>query len=226
MADLDEARRLHSGEYVERYVQKPLTRVERLVPLLALKPTDVIADFGCGDGMLAQLVCDQVVAYHGVDFSQDFINAAHERARMAGLSNASFHCADIVDFCSAHPAAFDVATALDFSEHINNEMFRKTFSAIHGGLKPGGRLHLHTPNLNFFLERAKHIGLIPQFPEHIAVRDMRQNIELLVDCGFERAKISGRVLPHYNVLKIVDPLRHLPLVGGLFEARLFITCEA
>lgn len=225
MADLDEARQLHSGDYVERYVRKPLTRVERLVPLMALKPTDVLADFGCGDGMLAQLVCSQVSAYHGADFSQDFIDAAHERARIAGLPNASFHCADIVDFCHAHPAGFDVATALDFSEHIDDATFLKTFSAIRGALRPGGRLYLHTPNLGFFLERAKDMGIIPQFPEHIAVRDMRQNIELLAASGFDRAKISGRVLPHYNVLKLLDPLRRLPLIGRLFEARLFITCE-
>lgn len=226
MAELDEARRLHSGEYVERYVHKPLTRLERLVPLMALTPRDVLADFGCGDGMLAQIVCDRINAYHGIDFSQDFIEAAHERMRIAGISNASFHCADIVDFCQAHPAAFDVATALDFSEHIDDATFVRTFSAIRGAMKRGGRLYLHTPNLGFFLEQAKDIGIVAQFPEHIAVRNLPQNIDLMIASGFEPAKISARVLPHYNVLKILHPLRRLPLIGGLFEARLFITCEA
>jgi hypothetical protein len=70
------------------------------------------------------------------------------------------------------------------------------------------------------------MGVLPQFPEHIAVRDMRQNIDLLAASGFERAKVNGRVLPHYNVLKVVHPLRRLPLVGRLFEARLFITAQA
>lgn len=226
MVKSDDARSLHSGEYVERYIRKPLTRLERLVPLMELNPGDVVADFGCGDGMLAQIICGRIKAYHGVDFSQDFVDAAHERMRIAGVSNATFHCADIIDFCEAHPTTFDIATALDFSEHIDDATFVKTFSAIHSALKRGGRLYLHTPNLGFFLERAKDMGVLPQFPEHIAVRDIHQNIDLLAASGFARAKVSGHVLPHYNVLKAVHPLRRLPLVGRLFEARLFITCEA
>lgn len=225
MNDLDESRRLHSGEYVDRYVRKPLTRLERLVPLMDLKPTDTVADFGCGDGMLAQLIDGKIAAYHGVDFSQDFIDAARLRASRAGLSRAEFHCADIVAFCRANEATFDVATALDFSEHIDDATFVDTFSAIRQSLKPGGRLYLHTPNLDFFLERAKDIGIIPQFPEHIAVRNLRQNTDLLAQSGFDRTLIRGQALPHYNVLKIVHPLRVLPAVGRLFEARLFITCR-
>lgn len=225
MTDLDRARALHSGEYVERYVRKPLTRLANLVPLLALKSTDVVADFACGDGMLAQLVDGQVAAYHGVDFSQDFIDAARLRAERAGLSRSTFHCADIVDFCRERPAAFDVATTLDFSEHVDDADFVHIFSAIRGSLKPGGRLYLHTPNLGFFLERAKDAGVVPQFPEHIAVRTMAQNVTLLARSGFDAARIEGQVLPHYNILRLVHPLRRLPRLGGLFGARLFITCR-
>ncbi len=226
MTNIDQSRELHSGKYVERYVRKPLTRIERLVPLMELTPADVVADFGCGDGMLAQLVDARVAAYHGVDFSQDFIDAAGVRARVAGLANSHFHCADIIEFCQSNRAAFDVAAALDFSEHIDDATFVSTFSAIREALKPGGRLFLHTPNLGFFMERAKAAGIIPQFPEHIAVRTLEQNAALLEACGFAPDKISGRVLPHYNILRIVHPLRRLPGVGPLFEARLFITCRA
>lgn len=226
MDDVERARRLHSGEYVERYLRKPLTRLRRLAPLMGLKATDVVADFGCGDGMLAHVIGDRIGAYHGVDFSDDFIQAARRRAAEAGLAHTTFHCADIVDFCRENPGRFDAATALDFSEHIDDALFIRTFSAIRGALKPGGRLYLHTPNLGFFMEQAKAVGVLPQFPEHIAVRNRDQNVALLTECGFERAKISCRILPHYNILRVVHPLRRLPFVGGAFEARLFITCVA
>lgn len=225
MNELDEARRLHSGEYVERYVRKPLTRVERLVSLFELRPTDVVADFACGDGMLAQLIDQRVAEYHGVDFSQDFIDAARLRAQRAGLTRSTFHCADIIDFCRTREGGFDVATALDFSEHIDDAAFIEIFSAIRRTLRSGGRLYVHTPNLAFFLERAKDLGILPQFPEHIAVRTLEQNVVLLAASGFDASKIEGRALPHYNILKVVHPLRRLPLAGSLFEARLFIACR-
>jgi 2-polyprenyl-6-hydroxyphenyl methylase/3-demethylubiquinone-9 3-methyltransferase len=225
MVDLDTARRLHSGEYVARYVRKPLTRVERLAPLMDLQPHHLLADFACGDGMLAEVVKDRVAAYHGVDFSQDFIDAARLRAARAGLTRATFHCADIVEFCRANPCAYDVGSALDFSEHVDDSTFVEIFSAIRECLKPGGRLYLHTPNLGFFLERAKAAGILRQSPEHIAVRDLAQNIGLLRASGYDADKIEGRVLPHYNVLKLLHPLRSTPVLGPLFEARLFISAR-
>jgi hypothetical protein len=93
--------------------------------------------------------------------------------------------------------------------------------AMHGTLRPGGSLYLHTPNRAFFLERMKaHNFMVPQFPEHVAVRTLQENAELLAKAGFWVRR--GLTLPHYNVLRHLHPLRRLPLIGGVFEARLFI----
>jgi 2-polyprenyl-6-hydroxyphenyl methylase/3-demethylubiquinone-9 3-methyltransferase len=215
---------LHSGAYVDMYERKPLSRLERLLPLMDLRDDQVLADFACGNAMLWEIVHGKVAEYHGVDFSEDFIDAARRREGRIGAPGCNLYCDDIIAFCAANPARFDVATALDFSEHVGDQEFVAIFSAIHASLKPGGRLFLHTPNLSFFLERLKDWGVTPQFPEHIAVRTAGANRELLQRSGFRSDQISVRMIPHYNVLKLLHPLRQLPIVGGWFEARQFITC--
>jgi 2-polyprenyl-6-hydroxyphenyl methylase/3-demethylubiquinone-9 3-methyltransferase len=212
------SKELHSGAYVEMYEKKPLSRLERLLPLMDLKGDEVLADFACGNAMLWELVHGRIAEYHGVDFSEDFIAAAGRRKARIAAPGCNLYC------CAANPARFDVATALDFSEHVDDQAFVEIFSAIHRALRPGGRLFLHTPNLDFFLERLKDRGVIPQFPEHIAVRTAEANCDLLQLSGFGLDRIKVHMIPHYNVLKVLHPLRRLPAVGGWFEARQFITC--
>lgn len=217
---------LHSGEYVERYNRKPLDRVRGLARLMNVTDDAELADFACGNGMLAQVLGQRAAAYHGVDFSKDFINAARDWASRSQLKNCNFHCIDIIDFCKVNPYRFDVATTLDFSEHVDDRTAIAIYTAIRRSLKSGGTLYLHTPNSEFFLERAKAIGLLPQFPEHIAVRSGAQLRDLLVAAGFDRNAITVRAIAHYNVLKALHPLSYLPFLGGWFAARLWIKAQA
>src|SRR5690606_2610972 len=154
-----------------------------------------------------------------------FIAAAQRRAAKLGVRSYELYCEDIVTFCQGNVGAFDVAAALDFSEHIDDDEFVSIFSAVRMSLKVGGRLYLHTPNLDFFLERMRDANFIlRQRPEHIAVRDGPHNISLLIKSGFDERKLRIRYLKHYNILKTLDPMRYLPVVGKYFEARIFIEC--
>ena len=45
------------------------------------------------------------------------------------------------------------------------------FRAIHGALKPGAPLYLHTPNAEYFLERFHTWGILKQVEGHVAVRE-------------------------------------------------------
>lgn len=212
---------LHSGDYVTRYNAKSLGRMEALADRMSLRRDDTIADFACGSGMLLQILGDRAGKYCGIDFSSDFISSAEQIARQKDLKNYSFHCMDIIDFCALHPEEFSVATALDFSEHIDDEAFVKIFAAIRTCLRADGRLFLHTPNLDFFLERFKDIGIMKQFPEHIAVRDRQSMERLLQVAGFQKDNIKTRTIAHYNVLKYLHPLSKLPVIGRAFAARLW-----
>lgn len=217
---------LHSGAYVESYKAKPLSRVKNLVRKMGSTDGASIADFACGNAMLLQVLPEGFASYDGIDFSPDFIAAAREWAEETGRSKYQFHCQDICDFCDSHPAHYDIAATLDFSEHVDDDLAIRIYRAIHKSLKPGGRLFLHTPNLDFFMERAKAIGLLPQFPEHIAVRNGPQTTALLEKAGFPPGGITLQTIPHYNILRVLHPLTRLPVIGKLFAARLWIEAVA
>jgi 2-polyprenyl-6-hydroxyphenyl methylase / 3-demethylubiquinone-9 3-methyltransferase len=213
---------LHSGEYVERYNAKPLDRVRNLARLMDLPDAARLADFACGNGMLLHALGARKGSYAGVDFSPDFIASANAWAQRESRVNYTFHCDDIMAFCEHNPAAFDAATTLDFSEHVTDDLAVPIYTAIRQSLAPGGTLYLHTPNGDFFLEKAKNAGILRQFAEHVAVRNGPDTVAMLVKAGFPRDGISLRKIAHYNVLRWLDPLARLPLVGKWFEARLWI----
>lgn len=221
----EQRRDMHSGDYVELLDSIPISRMTRLVPLMALSPTTRLVDFACGTGPLSALVQDHVASYEGIDFSPDFVVAARRIAAEKGVANATFHCEDIVAFCARHRDEYDVVTANDFSEHVYDNDFLQIFRAAHDILKPGGWLYIYTPNLAFFWEWMKDVGLAKQFPQHIAVRDAGQYLALLEQCGFRRENIDVRYLPHFNIFRTVHWLSRLPLVGRHFQAKLFISCR-
>jgi cyclopropane fatty-acyl-phospholipid synthase-like methyltransferase len=146
---------------------------------------------------------------------------AQERARAAGCANAYFHLGDITEFARMHPGEFDVAFALDISEHVPDTEWAAIVSSLHTALKPGGLAICHTPNLDFFVERMKDRNfLLRQFPQHVAVRTLERNAAFFQQAGFSR--IQATTLPHYNILRLLDPLSRLPVVGRYFAARVLI----
>ena len=225
MSELD-ARALHGREYAERFDRMHgRRRLLQLLPLMQLGKDEDLVDFACGNGLLAAETHDRVGSYTGVDFSQPFIDLASARAARLGARNLKFECASIEDFCAAHPRRFDVACAFDFSEHVRDAEWLALLVTMRRSLKPGGRLYLHTPNAGFVLERLKRHNLIlRQSPEHVAVRDMQANLKLLRQAGF--VITVARFVRHYNLLRFLHPLRHTPLIGPLFEARIFVEARA
>ncbi|MGQ0429504.1 MAG: class I SAM-dependent methyltransferase [Gammaproteobacteria bacterium] len=220
-----DARELHGRAYAERFDRMHgRQRLVQLLPLMRLGPTDDLVDFACGNGLLAAEVHRRVRSYTGVDFSPPFIELAVARTARLGASNLRFECASIEDFCAAHPGRYDVACAFDFSEHVPDDGWRAILAAIRRSLRPGGRLYLHTPNAGFVLERMKRRNFIlRQSPEHVAVRNMPENLRLLTEAGFSIA--AARFVPHYNVLRFLHPLQVLPAIGPWFRARIFIEAQ-
>lgn len=221
-----DARALHDREYAERFDRMHgRRRLLQLLPLMHLDEGDDLVDFACGNGLLAAEVHSRIRSYTGVDFSQPFIDLALARAAGLGASNLRFVCATVEDFAAAYAARFDVACAFDFSEHVPDREWLGILGHMRRALKSGGRLYLHTPNAAFVLERMKRRSFIlRQSPEHVAVRDLGENLRLLREAGFTIT--SARAVRHYNVLRHLHPLRRLPGIGAWFEARLFIEARA
>lgn len=221
MKSKTELKALHGKKYVESYKRKSPLRLERLVKYVRIDRTFNVADFACGNSMLMEIISPKVKSYTGIDFSDPFIEAANEKKERLSIKNATFVCADINDFCQYNEKNFDVGFAMDFSEHVYDQEWSKILRSIRMSLKDNGKLYLHTPNAEFFLEKMKSKDfLVKQFPEHIAVRTIEHNIVMLKDAGFNVVQVH--FVPHYNILRVVHPLSYFPFFGKYFRARIFI----
>jgi cyclopropane fatty-acyl-phospholipid synthase-like methyltransferase len=219
-----ELKDIYQGDYVREYLKKPIKRIRNLLRHFDLNKTDVVADFGCGTAMLMELISSEIHHYYGVDFSEEFIEAAKKRTRELGINNATFECSDIVKFCERKKDFFDKAFTLDFSEHVYDEDFHAIYSSIHDSLKPGGKLYIHTPNGDYFIEILKKHGIMKQFEGHVAVRNSGKYIRLLNSIGFKYVDV--KFLSHYVApLSFLHFLSYIPLAGRFFKARLLIECE-
>ncbi len=218
----DERKALHGEAYVKRFEHEhTVERITRFVPMMNLSGAEEVVDIGCGNALSLAALNGRIASYTGVDFSEPFIKAAQQRASSLGIENVEFFCGSAESYAEINANRFDIALALDISEHVYDEEWLLILRAIIRLLKAGGKLFVHTPNLGFFIERMKARNIfLKQFPEHIAVRTMAQNVRLIEKAGFH-VRVA-RSLPHYNRLSFLHPLSHLPKIGGYFEARLFI----
>jgi cyclopropane fatty-acyl-phospholipid synthase-like methyltransferase len=221
-----ELREFYRDDYAEIFERsQSRRRVARLLPLMELSLADCVADLGCGSGLLVPFVAPRVREYLGVDFSEEFIRIANRKLEAAPAPNVRFVCARVQDVAEAHSGEFDIAFALDFAEHVYDEAWLDILRGARRLLRPGGRFYLHTPNAGFFLERMKAANfLVRQFPEHVAVRSLALNADLLKQAGF--TVVRTQYLPHYNVLKVVHPLSLIPPLRSVMSARIFIEARA
>jgi cyclopropane fatty-acyl-phospholipid synthase-like methyltransferase len=222
MKTTEELKTLHGRDYVETFEkeQSPF-RLKRLLDSINLNTSDKVVDFACGNGMLMSLIAHRVKQYTGVDFSKEFVASAQKKMHDLSINNAEFICSDIIDFCSENNEKFDIAFTMDFSEHVYDSDWLNILRSIKKSLKPGGKLYLHTPNADFFLEKMKANNfIVKQFPEHIAVRSPDENQLLLEKAGFKVNSI--KLIPHYNILRFLHPVSLIPFIGKYFKARIFI----
>ncbi len=221
MLSKEQLKELHGKKYVDSFGKNQSKfRLNRLINSVPLSSDFKVADFGCGNGTLFPLLSNKVDSYTGIDFSEEFIEAAKKK-QYSSTSNVEFICADILEFCLKNYEVYDLAFAMDFSEHVYDDEWVDILIAIHSSLKTGGRLYIHTPNAEFFLEIMKRNNfIIKQFPEHVAVRNVNDNCELIKKAGFEINKID--LISHYNILRSLHFMSFIPAIGKYFKARIFI----
>ena len=215
---------LHGEDYARNYQKKDNRRVTRLIPLIEKSSFGVVADIGCGTGMLLEALGNKFSSYHGVDVSPDMLSYAKARQAPGSHCEVTWHQEEIVSFLTKRPGTFDNVFALDLSEHVDDSNWVRILEAVAVALKPGGSFYMHTPNKEYIIEVLKHYGVLKQFPEHIAVRTETENCKLLRKAGFE--SICCRSLSHYEPRqKPLFLLSRLPSIGRFFKARLFITAQ-
>lgn len=212
---------IHGDEYARRFSDlRQVKRVARLVERIELPSDAKVMDVGCGTGILAGLLAAHYGSYTGIDFSEAMLKQARGNALTGGLQNCSFLCSDAVEVMREQPGAWDAIFMLDISEHVPDSEWVGIVDAARLALKPGGKVYLHTPNLDFVFERLKQRGVMRQFPEHVAVRDARQNLAFFHKAGYTAVTCTN--LAHYNFLRWLHPLSRLPKVGKCLAARLWV----
>lgn len=219
----EELRDLYRSDYVSAYYRNPGPRLERLVDRADLSNDMTVADLGCGNGLLLDVLHGRVRNYYGVDFSNEFIDEA--RQKHIGLESDrgdfSFHAQSIGGFCADHVSEIGRAFALDFSEHLYDDELVEVFVSVRSCLRADGRFYLHTPNRDFLIEILKARGIMKQLPEHIAVRNGPDTAALLERAGFREVRVTH--LAHYlPALAWLDRFADVPGLGRFMRARLFI----
>ena len=151
LSDADEAsrreleiRESEASDYEERYAAQHGSwfmgvEVALLRATLALQPSDVLADFGCGTGRITRALapyCRRVVA---IDRSRQSLEVLRRRATADGLENISLLEADLTKVMTVE-AEVTKAVCVEVLQHVPTlEGRRRVVENIHRSLVPGGR---------------------------------------------------------------------------------------
>ena len=101
-----------------------------------------IADIGCGGGLLTEPLTRLGAAVTGVDAGKENIKVAKAHAKTVGLEIE--YLATTAEALAATGRKFDIVTALEIVEHVDNvDVFIKALAQL---VKPGGLLIMSTPN--------------------------------------------------------------------------------
>lgn len=196
-------------------------RLLRFFKYIEFKKEHNVVDYGCGSGLWGDLIHKKIGTYTGVDFSLPYIDLAKKRQKVRKLANVKFYCADIIEFSKTHQGKYDMAFAFDFSEHLTDKEFIVIFGAIKKTLKKNGKLYIHTPNGDYFLEIFKKWGLMEQPEGHVGIRNFKALKKILKKISFKEVEVV--YLPHYVwLLGIFHFLGFFPFIGKFFRARLFV----
>ena len=148
-----------------------------------------ILDIGCGYGYFLRACLEAgVPEVYGVDVSTTAIQKSH------ALENAKVSQLDFSKERSSFDSeTFDVITAFDVIEHVEDEHF--FISEVYRILKKGGLLFMITPNGESW-PRGVYMILIygRDDPTHINVQGVRRWEDLLRKTGFGRVETKGSLL--------------------------------
>jgi 2-polyprenyl-3-methyl-5-hydroxy-6-metoxy-1,4-benzoquinol methylase len=165
------------------------------------RPGQVLLDFGCGSMAFLDRARGLGWETIGVDFLPDIVDSVRRAGHRALLLNESM-------WDAISDASIDLIRMNHVIEHLYAP--QETIARLRQKLRPGGRLHLATPNaasMTFRLLRRHWFSL--ECPRHILLFTPRSVRRLLTAAGF------GRVECHQEVLT-KDVARSL---GLLLEAQ-------
>ncbi len=217
---------LHREHWFHNNPAKRELRWREVLRMLDLSPDDRVLEIGCAAGehslRLAEL-CKEVV---GVDLAAAAIERAHARAAAARVGNAHFVRLDASNLDRFATASFDKVAAIDFTEHVNDEVLAGVLRECRRVLRADGKLAIFTPCASHYVERLKrHNFILKQIPGHVAVRGPAAYHRLLLQTGFsiDSLYFSPSTYPLFGHLD--RWFGSMPIVGPLFRFRICIVAR-
>ena len=128
-----------------------------------------ILDVGCGDGLFFESL-SRFGEVEGIEPDATLVNDPRwrDRIQVSRIDQAS---------ATLRAGEYDLALMLDVLEHIDDD--RAALRALYRSLRPGGRLLLTVPALNFLWSRHDEVN------SHFRRYDPRALRSLLVESGFQ-----------------------------------------
>ena len=105
----------------------------------------IVADVGCGGGILAESMARRGAIVTGLDLSEKALGVARLHAQEAGVP-VDYRMQAAESFASENPSAYDVVACMEMLEHVPDP--KQTIAACALLLKPGGLAVFSTINRN------------------------------------------------------------------------------
>jgi cyclopropane-fatty-acyl-phospholipid synthase len=176
------------------------TKRELICTKLGLKPGERVLDVGCGWGAFAVHAAVEHGAHvTGITLSEPQAQRARQRAEEAGVADKVD--IKVMDWRELHAEPFDAISSIGMVEHVGSGNIDNYARALHGFLKPGGRL------LNHGIARLRHTdpeaGPFSEryvFPDAAPLHLSRITFAL-EGAGFEPTHVEGFRMDYAETLK-------------------------
>jgi 2-polyprenyl-3-methyl-5-hydroxy-6-metoxy-1,4-benzoquinol methylase len=128
-----------------RYVMKNIEKTA---------PYDAVLDFGCGSGVLLPFLAKVSKKVVGVDINLEPLEKVTKYIQFpVNIGTVNLNQVDLASFPQE---SFNLITALDVLEHVNN--LEDTLDQLMGLLKPNGRLVISLPTENIFYKIGRRLA--------------------------------------------------------------------
>jgi len=144
-----------------------------------LKISDVVLDYGCGTGLIANEISEYVKGIYAIDISSNMIEIAEKKAKERNIANINYAHTTIFDE-RYKKGSFDVILAFHVLHLLEDEPI--VLQRMNELLKPGGLLISATPCvgekifLRSLLFLAGRVGLAPKI-RSFKMRNLVDTIE-------------------------------------------------